>query len=263
MGLVTVAFGNWVSRDNGPFMADTRLHRGAHPEDAGLFAASQWPLLRAASDDLCWLLDRGYALRSSLALVGDRHQLVQRQRIAVARCACSLDQLSRRSAHRVEPATLAGSELWIDGFNLLVTLESALAGGVILLGRDGCCRDMASVHGTYREVAETARAARMLGSTAAGWNVTQCRWLLDRPVGNSGRLKAALEAVAEESSWSWEVAVDFNPDRVLSETPAVVATSDSGVLDRSERWCNIVREIIAVEVKNAFVVDLRPSEMRH
>jgi hypothetical protein len=244
-------------------MADTRLHRGAHPEDAELFASSQWPVLRNASSDLCWLLDRGYAVRSAVALVGDRHRLVQRQRIAVARCACSLDQLNRRSTHHVSATALARSEVWIDGFNLLVTLESALAGGVILLGRDGCYRDMASVHGTYREVAETARAARLLGNAVAGWSAARCRWLLDRPVGNSGRLKATLETVAAEASWSWEVAVEFNPDRVLSESTAIVATSDSGVLDRAERWCNLTREIITAHVSNAFIVDLRPNGICH
>src|SRR5687768_12382774 len=102
-------------------MADTRVHRGAHPEDIQLFAKQHWPALRRATEDFCWLLDRGYALRSSLALVGDRHRLVQRQRLAVARCACSLEQRDRRCAHRIESEALAGRELWIDGFNLLVT----------------------------------------------------------------------------------------------------------------------------------------------
>ena len=39
--------------------------------------------------------------------------------------------------------------------NVLITLESALGGGVLLRCRDGCLRDMASLHGTYRIVDET------------------------------------------------------------------------------------------------------------
>src|SRR5438270_6241510 len=100
-------------------MPDTRKHRGAHPADEGLFDPTHWPALRAAADEIGWLLDRGYALRSSLALVGDRHRLVQRQRLALARCACSLEQRTRRNRHRVEPAALSGNELWIDGYNVL------------------------------------------------------------------------------------------------------------------------------------------------
>jgi hypothetical protein len=159
------------------------------------------------------LLDRGYALRSALALVGDRHRLVQRQRLAVARCACSNEQWDRRSRHRVEPAALPGEELWIDGYNLLITLESALAEAVILVGRDGCCRDMASVHGTYCAVAETARAAELIGKGAADWGVVKCHWLLDRPVGNNGRLKATFDEVARRFGWNWDVLLEVSPDQ--------------------------------------------------
>lgn len=240
-------------------MPDERKHRGAHPEDGALFAPPHWPALRAASADLWWLLDRGYALRSALALTGDRHGLTQRQRLAVARCACSREQLERRAAHRVEPAALPGRELWIDGYNLLITIESALAGGVILLGRDGCHRDMASLHGTYREVAETRRAAELIGAAIEGWRVARCRWLLDRPVGNSGRLRGVLLEVARQAGWAWDVQLEFSPDKVLGETVAIVASSDSVVLDRCAQWCNVAREIIAVSVPSAPVIDLVPA----
>lgn len=236
-------------------MPDQRQHRGAHPEDAGLFAPTHWPALRTATSELCWLLDRGYALRSSLALTGDRHGLTQRQRLAVARCACSREQQERRIAHQVEPAALAGAELWIDSYNLLITLEAALAGGVILLGRDSCYRDMASLHGTYREVAETRRAAALVGDAAAHWGVSRCHWLLDRPVGNSGRLKTALLELAQSAGWSWTVELAFNPDQILGATAEIVASSDSVVLDRCTQWCNVARAIIASSIPAANIIN--------
>lgn len=237
-------------------MPDQRAHRGAHPEDAELFAVTHWPRLQTASAELQWLLDRGYALRSALALTGNRHGLTQRQRLAVARCACTADQRTRRATHRQEPESVAGAELWIDGYNLLITVESALAGGVILHGRDGCYRDMASLHGTYREVAETERAAALVGAWAASLTPAKCLWLLDRPVGNSGRLKATLLALAERHGWAWEVQLEFSPDRLLSQTDQLVATSDSMVLDRCARWCNAAREIVSRHCPDAIVIDL-------
>ena len=238
-------------------MADTRQHRGAHPEDAEAFAPHHWPALRRAIDDLCWLLDRDYAVRSALALVGDRYRLTQRQRIATARCACSSAQRERRLQRQVASIALAGNELWIDGFNLLVTLEAALAGGPILLGRDGCCRDMASVHGTYREVSETIRAAKLVGVATERWRVAQCHWLLDRPVGNSGRLKSTLEELAVQFGWCWDVALEFDPDRLLVATAATIATSDSAVLDGCDRWCNVAYEIVTHDITDATMIDLR------
>lgn len=237
-------------------MPDHRHHRGAHPEDAELFAPAHWPALRTAASELCWLLDRGYALRSSLALSGDRHALAQRQRLALARSVCSRQQLAARTARRVEPTALAGHALAIDGYNLLIALEAALAGGVILCGRDGCYRDMASLHGTYREVAETSRAAHLVGLATAEWRVTRCHWLLDRPVGNSGRLREALLALAREGGWHWTVDLEFSPDQVLCRAPDVVASSDSVVLDRCTAWCNVARSIITEHIPDARVINL-------
>ena len=66
-----------------------------------------------------------------------------------------------------------GSPLRIDGFNLILTLESAVGGGVVLGGRDGCYRDMASVHGTYRRVEETRSALAAVRARAGGISAAQ------------------------------------------------------------------------------------------
>ena len=68
-------------------MPDRRRHRGAHPRDRELFAPERIEDLRRAVGDLSWLLSRGYAPTSSLKIVGDRYDLAQRQRTAVARAA--------------------------------------------------------------------------------------------------------------------------------------------------------------------------------
>ncbi len=51
----------------------------------------------------------------------------------------------------------------LDGYNVLTTVEAALAGGVLLEGRDGCYRDMASMAGRFHWVEETAPAVESIG----------------------------------------------------------------------------------------------------
>jgi hypothetical protein len=128
---------------------DRRTHRGAHPEDAKLFAPDQHARLRDAVAHLSWLLTRGYAQPSALKLVGDRFNLDARQRTAVMRCACSDQAIEARRARQLQPLDVRGRTMLIDGYNVLTTAESALGGGVILVGRDGAVRDMASIHGSY------------------------------------------------------------------------------------------------------------------
>lgn len=243
-------------------MSHPQSHRGPAPKDERLFGARQLPALQAATADLCWLLDRGYALRSSVQLVGNRHSLTGRQRMAVARCACSEAAAQRRRDHCVDPRDLRGQELWIDGYNVLTVLESALAGGVVLLGKDGCYRDIAGIHRRYRKVEETTPVLRLIAEAAAEWGTAHCRWLLDRPVSNSGRLKALIVEVAQETDWDTEVKLVYNPDHVLSQTENVVATSDSMILDRCERWVNLARLLIARYIPGTRLVDLELANRR-
>lgn len=231
-------------------------HRGPGPKDERLFGADQLPALRAAARDLCWLLDRGYAPRSALELVGNRYNLTSRQRMAVSRYACSRAEVEQRRQREVAPAELRGEELWLDGFNVLTVLESALAGGIVIPGRDGCCRDIAGFHRRYRKMQETATALRLVGETAARWGVSRCRWWLDRPVSNSGRLRALILDMARAEGWTMDVELSFSPDRVLAESEHVIATADGVVLERCRRWVNLVGWVIAERIPQARLLDL-------
>lgn len=238
-------------------MPDNRKHRGPHPEDAVLFAPKNLPALRQATEELSWLLTRGFPPAASLKLVGDRHRLVDRQRIAVSRAACSDQSRERRAATRVVPTHLAGERLLVDGFNLLITVEAALSGGVLLLCRDSCTRDLASMHGSYRSVEETEVAIRRIGETLTSMRPARVEWLLDRPVSNSGRLAARIEQIARKAGWPWSVETVFDPDAELAASDAVVASSDSGVLDRVRRWAELTSPVVEAWVPVPWQVDLR------
>jgi hypothetical protein len=109
-------------------MPDQRTHRGPNPEDATAFASAQFDKLCSATADLSWLFSRGYAQPSSVKLVGDRYQLTTRQRLAVLRCACGDQQLTSRREREVYELNLTGNTVWIDGFNVITTVEAALSG---------------------------------------------------------------------------------------------------------------------------------------
>jgi hypothetical protein len=237
-------------------MQKLHRHRGADPEDERSFGADRVADLRQAVHDVCWLLDRGYGIASATELAGDRYHLTRRQRIAVARCSCSSKARERRQRHCVSPAQLRGQELWLDGFNVLTAVETALGGGVILIGRDDCCRDVAGVYSHYHKVEETLPALQAIGRIAARCGLAECRWWLDSPVFNSGRLKGILLGVAAEAGWPWGVELVTNPDRVLFAAEQIVSSSDHVILDRCQKWFNLARQVIADQVPQARVVDL-------
>jgi hypothetical protein len=228
-----------------------------HPEDARLFAPEQWPALRSAVAELSWLLSRGYAEPSALKLVGDRHRLDARQRMAVMRSACTDEALARRASTRVDVGDVRGQAIDIDGYNVLTTVEAALSGGVILAARDGTYRDVASIHGSYRKVEETRPAIRLIAQTLERLGATDCRWLLDSPVSNSGRLRAIL--LEEAPATRWEVQIVADPDSLLCQSDRIVCSADSVILDSAVRWFNLAREVVLSAVADACVVDLMQS----
>lgn len=237
-------------------MPDTRSHRGPHPEDHRLFAPETLAVLREAAGDLTWLSNRGYPPAAAQKLVGDRYQLAARQRTAVARCICSDTEMIERQRRQVPGETLVGRPLLLDGYNVLTTVEAALAGGVILAARDGTLRDMASMHGSFRRVTETRPALELIGRTVSGLGVSHCLWYLDRPVSNSGRLKTAMTELAREQGWNWTVELVPNPDAVLIASDETIATADSAVLERCRAWYNLARDTVVHLVPTARIVDL-------
>lgn len=239
-------------------MPDLRQHRGAHPEDARWFAPAAIPLLRGAVDDYSCLLSRSYASNSAIKLVGDHYQLAARQRIAVMRCSCSAQSFGVRqhSEAPLQGAADTGLPLQIDGYNALTTVEAAIAGGVVLLGRDGCMRDMASMHGSWRKVEETEQAICLIGQCLERADFRAAQWLLDAPVSNSARLKSYLLRLAAGHGWGWDVQLVPDPDRPLSISPNLVATADSAILDLCPHWLNLARHVVRQCVPGAWVIDL-------
>jgi len=237
-------------------MPDKRTHRGPHPEDAKLFAPGQIPSLKQAVADFSLLLTKGYAEKSSLKLVGDRFRLTGRQRLAVMRSACSDAKLASRKDRQIGTEKLSGKAVAIDGYNILITIEAALSGAPLFLGKDRCLRDLASIHGSYRKVSETIPAIELIAEILKKLDVSEVLWLFDSPVSNSGKLKILARSLAEKNNWPWQVELLFNPDRELCKTEMTVATSDSVILDNCRQWTNLTAEIIKSKIPAASIINL-------
>ena len=224
-------------------MSDTRKHRGAHPKDAALFAPDKIDLIRTAVHDLSWLLTHGYAETSSLKIVGDRYALDKRQRNAVRRSSCSnahLEKCRTSEIHRIE----TGSILEIDGFNVLTTVEAALANAFIFIGRDGCVRDIASMHGSFRKVEETLPALNRIANVIGELGIEKTKWYFDKPVSNSGRISVLVKEIAGKMNFQWETELVFDPDKVLKASTNPIATSDAIILDECKQHFNLTARVV-------------------
>jgi hypothetical protein len=232
-------------------MPNRQRHRGAHPEDLRLFDRTQLQRLRAPSEEVVWLLGRGYPLATAIEFVGNHYQLEARQRLALQRALCSPEQRHKRAARAIERTDVAGRTLLVDGFNLIITLEVALSGGLILDCADGTVRDLAGLRGSYHVIAETDAALDLIGKELAALRPAHARFFFDAPVSNSGRLRTRLEDRAKK----WPVPVDAevvpNPDVILARADNAVS-ADAVILDRCGSWLNLGRFIVDRHVPAAW-----------
>jgi hypothetical protein len=242
-----------VARIVNTAMGDRERHRGAHPDDARLFAPSELPRLRVAAEEVAWLVGRGYPKEVAVKAVGGHHQLATRQRLALSRAVCSEKERRDRLARALRPDQIAGLALDVDGWNLLITLEVALSGGPLFVGMDGALRDLAGLRGSWHPFAETDAALALTGAHLAQLHPASARFLFDAPVSNSGRVSARLRDAAR--GWPFPVTAELvpNPDPLLDGN---VVTADAAVLDRCPRWANLARWIIEARVPSAWLVEL-------
>jgi hypothetical protein len=150
--------------------------------------------------------------------------------------------------------------LIVDGFNLIITVEAAMSGGLLIRARDFCIRDLSSVHGSYRSVEETESAIHLVGEALESIGPESVRWLLDRPVSNSGRLAQRIREAALQRGWPWTVEAVFNPDKLMQSSPAVAVTSDSLVLDYAPLWVNLNQHLITRYLSYSWLIDLSFAE---
>jgi len=228
------------------------VRRGYVPKDAVEFGSDALAKLNAAAQELAFLLDRGYDVKSASTFIGNHHLLSERQRLALARITSPQAALRVRQQKELLQAP---DSLALDGFNTIITLEVALSGSLLIEGMDGTIRDLAGLRGSYRIVDKTVKAVDLLLRRMEETGVKNALFYLDRQVSNSGRLRGLLLDKAEGRPVRVQVKLHPSVDGQLSRMENVV-TSDAVILDKCESWYNLNRPLIESAVPEAWVLRL-------
>ena len=214
--------------------------RGFVPEDVKNFSPQALEIMRTASRHVCYLANEGYDLKQATTFVGNHYLLSERQRLAIMRSVATQVQIENRQKKQVPMTALSGREVWIDGFNTIITLEVLLSDSILFSCMDGTIRDLAALRGTYRLIPETEKAILMLFELLQEAEVSRVNILLDQPVSNSGRLKTCMAEIGEEYPFALDIQILREVDRDLYDKELVI-TSDSIILDHCISWVNLTR----------------------
>ena len=212
--------------------------RGTVPEDERNFSPAAIQIMKTASRHICYLLNEGYDLKQASTFVGNHFVLSERQRLAIARSVAADEQLKIRSSK--EKNSLDGAEVWIDGFNTVITLEVMFSDSILFECMDGTVRDLAALRGTYRIIPETEKAVHALFDTLKDQNIKTAHILLDEPVSNSGRLQTLIAEIGEGYPFDLDIQILKAVDSTLWNKDNVI-TTDSIILDHCIGWFNLMK----------------------
>ena len=223
------------------------MARQSDPRDPIFFASRHVEKLRRCVHDLSWLLSRGYPAPSALRFVAEVHQLSKRQRMAVMRSSCSDSSVAKRRVGMTQKPT---GMVYIDTLNLVILLERAWGGGLILRGRDRCLRDIAGVHGSYRLQEETQFLIQCCLTHMAQFSDIQVHWLIDAPVSNSGQLLQLIQQCGGQARRVHDV------DQEMIQSQGCTITSDVVILDAASQWYPLADLVIQEHISKAWILDI-------
>lgn len=210
--------------------------------------------LRNAIHDLRYLLNCGYPRDSAVTFVANHYRLALEQRHLLARCVFSRREVAELRRKAVKASALLGKRIGVDGYNVLITLESILTGKQVVKCDDGYIRDLRAIFGKYKPSRATDRALVELLNLLTKAKPREVVVLFDKQASRSGELAGAtrrgLKKFGLKGSSRATSGVDFKL-RAFD----VVASSDRAIIWRAKAIWDIPSKLL--RRKKANVIDLK------
>ncbi len=204
--------------------------------------------LQKAAEDFRYLLNRGYPRKATLEIVGNRYGLTFDERHLLHRGVFSdLDSESRRRKI-ISSKTIQGKDLAIDGHNVMITVEAGLSGRPLILADDGFVRDISGLSGSFRKTARTEKALQVIVTFLKKWRPRHVLFLFDAPLSKSGILAQELRVLLEKEGLPGDALAIKVPEKTLIGFEGVIATSDTAIIDRSEKVIDLAGNIIRTRI---------------
>lgn len=199
-----------------------------------------------AIEDYKYLINRGYKWKSALNLITGRYMLNKSERALIFRAIHPSD-LALNIRHKIlKPEEINDLDLGIDGYNVLITLETLVKRGLIVKCDDGLLRDLQSLFLRYKVSEYTYRALGLIEEFVSTFNPSKTLIYLDRKKSKSGELARTIRFLARNFS----VYTVEKADVKASESQ-VTATSDIVPLTKAKKIVDIPGYFISRYTVNA------------
>lgn len=219
------------------------VRRGYLENYEKLFKGKGLEKLKEASKDVLFLLNRGYKIKTASCFVQQHYMLEEASRLAIARSLAKDEDVLKRKEKMLSKEDCKGKEVFIDGFNAIIPMESLLSNSPLFECMDGSIRDMANLKGSYHIIDKTAPAIHLILKKLDELEIKKANIFIDEPVSNSGRLKTLIREIAKDYKVEVEVTLLFAVDKELYNKECVIS-GDCVILDNCISWIPLYKWIV-------------------
>ncbi|MDD5616566.1 MAG: DUF434 domain-containing protein [Candidatus Methanoperedens sp.] len=199
-------------------------------------------LVNAASD-IRFLLDRGYPQKSAVGFVCAHYRLDVKSRYLLSRTVLAREMAERRQAKFLPCEKIEGSSIVIDGYNIIIGMESILEKKAYLCD-DGVIRDVKGAFRNFKVSSNTEEAVRFIFVFLEEMKPENVVFLFDAQISRSGMLAGRLREKLAEAGLRGEARTSRHVDHDLKRCGEIVASSDGVIIDEVERVVNFLRCVV-------------------
>jgi hypothetical protein len=191
--------------------------------------------------DLRFLLDRGYNRDPAIKIVADKYRLTKKERNFLLRAIFSKEEAKEQRKKIIK--NVRGRDLTIDGYNVLITVESHLKKREIFLSDDGFVRDISATFGKYKITKTTSKAIGMILEKIKKMRPGNVTFIFDSQVSFSGELCKMFREKMKEAGIKGTAKTAKNTDYVIAGSKGIVCTSDRAIIKKAERVLDLAGEV--------------------
>jgi hypothetical protein len=196
-----------------------------------------------AAQEVRFLVDRGYPKETAVRFVSDHRRLPEMDRFVLMRVVVPAGQARLRKEKILQLRDLREAAVAVDGYNVLIAVESILAGKPFYLCDDGLLRDTQGIFRSYRSSDFTGPALSAIFEILATAAPACIEVLLDQQISMSGQLAQRIREKMAECGLPGNVETLKDVDFQLKTSGKIVATSDGNVVDAAPAVVDIPAEI--------------------
>jgi hypothetical protein len=187
---------------------------------------------RKAAIDYFYLTQKGYPPRGFIELVGNRYGLTKYERTMLYRGIAQEFIAEKRRQKIINIEAVRRQEIFIDGFNVILTISSYLQGLPLFLSNDGFLRDASMMRGKIQMTNKTRDSVKLIFEFLVKNSISKANFLLDKNIKIHPEIIAVINELQLSESCKCEVHPTEKTDKTLSEiSSGIVCTSDSGIID--------------------------------